>query len=144
MDRTETVVSFASPKEKEDKDAGGQHLEGDILARIYNDVNGDYAKPCDDCFDFAALVVFHSVKALLDHTDSPDLQVFRIFEEYISDLVSDFFDQFQSFYLFLLRQSSRQSLSKNSVIIIEFSPLNSMSETFRSIWMTIGMTWTLC
>lgn len=50
-------------------------------------MNGDYARQCDDCFDFAALVVFHAVKALLDITDDDSLQVFRIFEEYISVLV---------------------------------------------------------
>ena len=53
------------------------------------DVNGDHARQCEDCFDFAALAVFHAVKALLDYTtEDPNLQVFRIFEEYISILVS--------------------------------------------------------
>ena len=84
---TETVVTFAAPKEKEDGEAA-IHQQGDLRNSIYKDVNGDYARQCDDCFDFAALAVFHAVKALLDHTDDPNLQVFRIFEEYISELVS--------------------------------------------------------
>lgn len=82
---TETVITFAAPKEKEDIDTPWKL--GDLRSNIYRDVNGDYARQCDDCFDFAALVVFHAVKALLDITDDDSLQVFRIFEEYISVLV---------------------------------------------------------
>ena len=63
---------------------------------ISQDVNGDHARQCDDCFDFAALAVFHAVKALLDHTDDPNLQVFRIFEEYISILVSMALDCYEN------------------------------------------------
>lgn len=82
----ETVITFAAPKEKEDIDTPWEL--GDLRSNIYRDVNGDYARQCDDCFDFAALVLFHAVKALLDITDDDSLQVFRIFEEYISVLVS--------------------------------------------------------
>lgn len=81
----ETVITFAAPKEKEDIDSPWDL--GDLRSNIYRDVNGDYARQCDDCFDFAALVVFHAVKAMLDITDDDSLQVFRIFEEYISVLV---------------------------------------------------------
>ena len=81
----ETVITFAAPKEKEDLDIRWEL--GDLRSSIYQDVNGDYARQCDDCFDFAALVVFHAVKAMLDITDDDSLQVFRIFEEYISILV---------------------------------------------------------
>ena len=80
-----TVVTFFAPKEKEDDD-GGLWKEGDLRSEIYQDINGDYANQCTDPYDFAALAVFHAVKALLDRTTNRNLQVFRIFEEYISIL----------------------------------------------------------
>ncbi|KAL8819732.1 MAG: hypothetical protein Q9223_001889 [Gallowayella weberi] len=52
----QTVVTFATPKEKEDD--GGLSDQGDLRENIYKDVNGDYARRCSDPFDFAALVVF--------------------------------------------------------------------------------------
>lgn len=81
----ETVITFASPKEKEEND-GGLWKQADLVGNIYQDINGDFARQCADPFDFAALAVFHAVKALLDHTSDLNLQVFRIFEEYISIL----------------------------------------------------------
>lgn len=81
----ETVVTFASPKEKDEND-GGLWKQADLVGNIYQDINGDFARQCEDPFDFAALAVFHAVKALLDHTNDMSLQVFRIFEEYISIL----------------------------------------------------------
>ena len=81
----ETVVTFASPKEKDENDRG-LWKQADLVGNIYQDINGDFARQCADPFDFAALAVFHAVKALLDHTSDLNLQVFRIFEEYISIL----------------------------------------------------------
>ncbi len=81
----ETIVTFASPKERDEND-GGRWKQADLVGNIYQDINGDFARPCEDPFDFAALAVFHAVKALLDHTKDLNLQVFRIFEEYISIL----------------------------------------------------------
>ena len=82
---SKTVVTFFAPKEKEEND-GGLWKEGDLRSEIYQDINGDYANQCADPFDFAALAVYHAVKALLDRTTDRNLQVFRIFEEYISIL----------------------------------------------------------
>ena len=81
----ETVVTFATAKEKEEND-GGLSKQADLVGNIYEDINGDFAKQCADPFDFAALAVYHAVKALLDDTNDLNLQVFRIFEEYISIL----------------------------------------------------------
>ena len=81
----QTVVTFFSPKEKEDND-DGLWREGDLRSAIYQDINGDYANQCADPFDFAALAVFHAIRALLEGATDPNLQVFRIFEEYISIL----------------------------------------------------------
>ncbi|KAL8696229.1 MAG: hypothetical protein Q9224_002904, partial [Gallowayella concinna] len=52
----QTVVTFATPKEKEDD--GDLSDQGDLRDNVYKDVNGDYARRCSDPFDFAALVVF--------------------------------------------------------------------------------------
>jgi len=71
--------------------------EADLRALLYKDINGDHAGQCNDCFDFAALAVSHAVKALLDHTDDPNLQVFRIFEEYISELTEQQTKSFKEF-----------------------------------------------
>ena len=92
----ETVVTFASPKEKEEHDEG-LWKQADLVGNIYQDINGDFARQCTDPFDFAALAVFHAVKALLDHTSDLNLQVFRIFEEYISILTEQQTRSFKEF-----------------------------------------------
>ncbi|MCJ1421829.1 hypothetical protein MMC32_008196 [Xylographa parallela] len=89
-----TVVTFAAPKEKNDDNPSD---EADLLTLLYKDINGDHAEQCNDCFDFAALAVTHAVKALLEHTDDPNLQVFRIFEEYISELTEQQTKSFKEF-----------------------------------------------
>ncbi|MCJ1293387.1 hypothetical protein MMC34_004941 [Xylographa carneopallida] len=89
-----TVVTFAAPKEKSDDNPSE---EADLRTLLYKDINGDHAKQCNDCFDFAALAVTHAVKALLEHTDDPNLQVFRIFEEYISELTEQQTKSFKEF-----------------------------------------------
>jgi Mg2+ and Co2+ transporter CorA len=66
---------------------------------VYNDVNGDpkFSKQCHDCFDFASLSILHAVTVLLDKSDDKDLQVFRIFEEYLSDLTEQQTLSFKTF-----------------------------------------------
>lgn len=83
----QTVVTFFASKEKEEND-NGLWREADLRNEIYQDINGDYANQCVDPYDFAALVVFHAIEALLERTLDRNLQVFRIFDEYISVLMS--------------------------------------------------------
>ena len=90
-----TLVTFASPKEREND--SGLSKQGDLLGNLYQNVNGDYADQCRDPFDFAALAVLHAVQALLDHTTDLNLQVFRIFEEYISILTEQQTSSFKDF-----------------------------------------------
>ena len=93
----QTVITFFAPKEKEDND-NGLSREGDLRSEIYQDINGDFANQCADPFDFAALAVMHAVKALLgDRTTDRNLQVFRIFEEYISILTEQQTSSFKHF-----------------------------------------------
>lgn len=58
---------------------------------IFNEVNVDLTRQCENALDLAALSVLHSVTVLLDRSSHPDLEVFRIFEEAISVLVSALF-----------------------------------------------------
>ena len=107
-----TVVTFATPKEEEKKDRGLSR-QGDLLGELYQNVNGDYADQCHDPFDFAALAVLHAVKALLDSTSDLNLQVFRIFEEYISILTEQ---QTKSFKYFRNTHTSRDPKESDTKI----------------------------
>jgi hypothetical protein len=95
MDK-QTVITFFASKEKEEMDKGLRG-EGNLRSEIYRDVNGDYANQCKDPFDFAALAVSHAVKAMLDRTIDRDLQVFGVFEEYISILTERQTSSFKQF-----------------------------------------------
>lgn len=96
MDK-QTVITFFAPKEKEEND-GGLWREGDLRSEIYQDINGDFANQCEDPLDFAALAVMHAVKAMFgDGVTDRDLQVFRIFEEYISILTEQQTSSFKHF-----------------------------------------------
>ena len=92
----QTVVSFFASKEREEHDHGLSR-ECDIRSMIYQDINGDYANQCSDPFDFAALAVCHAIKALLEDATDQNLQVFRIFEEYISILTERQTSSFKEF-----------------------------------------------
>lgn len=76
----DSIVTFSTPKEQEDGIQSTAHLQADIRSSVLRDVNGDYARQVEDCFDHAALIVFHCVEALFEHADDPALNVFRTFE----------------------------------------------------------------
>lgn len=93
----QTVITFFAAKEKEEND-GGLWREGDLRSEIYQDINGDFANQCADPLDFAALAVMHAIKAMFgDGVTDRDLQVFRIFEEYISILTEQQTSSFKYF-----------------------------------------------
>ena len=81
------VLTCFTPKEERDGDPPFQ--PADLRNAIYNDVNGDsqFATKCDNPYDFLALVVCDAITVFLDGMEEKDLQVFRIFEDYISQLV---------------------------------------------------------
>ena len=74
---------------KEERDGDPPFRPADLRNAIYNDVNGDpqFATKCDNPYDFLVLVVCDAVTVFLDGMQEKDLQVFRIFEDYISQLV---------------------------------------------------------
>ena len=93
----QTVITFFAAKEKEEND-NGLSREGDLRSEIYQDINGDFANQCADPLDFAALAVMHAIKAMFnDNVKDRDLQVFRIFEEYISILTEQQTSSFKHF-----------------------------------------------
>ncbi len=85
--RLDTILTFFPAKEKDGYDPSWE--QADLRSAIYNDVNGDprFATQCKDCFDFAALAMHYAVTVFLEQSTHRDLQVFRIFEEAISDYV---------------------------------------------------------
>ncbi|KAF2086603.1 hypothetical protein K490DRAFT_66386 [Saccharata proteae CBS 121410] len=83
---SESVVTFFSAKEEDGEDSALR--QGDLRTSILNDINGDprFAKQCWNPFEFAALAICHAAGVLLEKVTDRDLEVFRIFEEYISQL----------------------------------------------------------
>lgn len=71
----------------------GHHMEGplyqqaDLRDSVFNEVNADLTRRCENALDLAALTVLHAVTVLIDRSSHPDLEIFRIFEEAISILV---------------------------------------------------------
>ncbi|KAJ3483082.1 hypothetical protein NLG97_g7391 [Lecanicillium saksenae] len=82
---TQTVVTFF-PKRESDPIEGPLFQQADLRDSIFNEVNVDLTRQCENALDLAALSVLHAVTVLLDRSSHPDLEVFRIFEEAISVL----------------------------------------------------------
>ncbi|ATY60758.1 ankyrin repeat [Cordyceps militaris] len=82
---TQTVVTFF-PKREGDPIEGPLFQQADLRDSIFNEVNVDFTRQCENALDLAALSVLHAVTVLLDRSSHPDLEVFRIFEEAISVL----------------------------------------------------------
>ncbi|KAJ9631096.1 hypothetical protein H2203_001627 [Taxawa tesnikishii (nom. ined.)] len=84
---------------REERQGDNSFQQGDLKKTIYDDVNGDpyFAKRCENCFDLAALVVYHAVTVFLERIKDKDLQVFRVFEEYISVLTEQQTVSFKEF-----------------------------------------------
>ncbi|KAF4466612.1 hypothetical protein FALBO_6539 [Fusarium albosuccineum] len=80
-----TVLSFF-PKREGDAIEGPLYQQADLRDSIFNEVNVDLTRQCENALDLAALAVLHAVTVLLDRSSHPDLEVFRIFEEAISVL----------------------------------------------------------
>ena len=65
---------------------GPLYQQADLRDSIFNEVNADLTRPCENALDLAALAVLHAVSVLIDRSSHPDLEIFRIFEEAISIL----------------------------------------------------------
>ncbi|KAF4595977.1 ankyrin repeat protein [Ophiocordyceps camponoti-floridani] len=80
-----TLVSFF-PKRESDPTEGPLFQQADLRDSIFNDVNVDLTRQCENALDLAALAALHAVSVLLDRSSHPDLEVFRLFDEAISAL----------------------------------------------------------
>ncbi|EFY94783.2 ankyrin repeat protein [Metarhizium robertsii ARSEF 23] len=83
--QSHTVVSFF-PRRESDPIEGPLYQQADLRDSIFNEVNVDLTRQCENALDLAALAALHAVSVLLDRPSHPDLEVFRIFEEAISVL----------------------------------------------------------
>ncbi|KAG6002385.1 hypothetical protein E4U21_003145 [Claviceps maximensis] len=81
--QSHTVLSFF-PKRESDPIEGPLYQQADLRDSIFNEVNVDLTRQCENALDLAALAALHAVTVLLDRSSHPDLEIFRIFEEAIS------------------------------------------------------------
>lgn len=66
---------------------GPLYQQADLRDSVFNEVNADLTRRCENALDLAALTVLHAVTVLIDRSSHPELEIFRIFEEAISILV---------------------------------------------------------
>jgi hypothetical protein len=66
---------------------GKLYQQADLRNSIYNEVNADLSRQCENSLDLAALVALHSVTLMFERASHRDLEIFRIFERAISILV---------------------------------------------------------
>lgn len=94
MDQETIITCFPS---RESERPSENHA--DLRDAIYKDVNGDprLASQCRNCVQFAALTIRHAVTVFLEQKSDKDLEVFRIFEEYISILTEHLTMAFKEF-----------------------------------------------
>ncbi|KAL9616697.1 MAG: hypothetical protein Q9160_008450 [Pyrenula sp. 1 TL-2023] len=95
IDQKSVVTLF--PRKESSVAEGRLYRQGDLRDSIYNEINGDLSRHCENCMDFAALVVLHAVTVLFERTQHRDLQVLRIFEESISILTEKMTQSFKAF-----------------------------------------------
>jgi hypothetical protein len=67
---------------------GRLYQQADLRNSVFNEVNADLTARCENSWDLAALLALHAVTVLFERSSHPDLEIFRIFEEAISILVS--------------------------------------------------------
>ncbi|KAK7413728.1 hypothetical protein QQX98_007371 [Neonectria punicea] len=91
-----TLLSFF-PKREGDAIEGPLYQQADLRDSIFNEVNVDLTRQCENALDLAALAALHAVTVLLDRASHPDLEVFRIFEEAISVLTEKLTSSLKNF-----------------------------------------------
>ncbi|KAI7776077.1 hypothetical protein LA080_005851 [Diaporthe eres] len=82
---SKTMVTFFPSREGNPME-GPLHQQADLRDSVFNEINDDLTRPCENALDLAALTVLHAVTALMERSSHPDLEIFRIFEEAISVL----------------------------------------------------------
>lgn len=93
---SDTLLSFF-PKRESDPIEGPLYQQADLRDSIFNEVNVDLTRQCENALDLAALAALHAVSVLLDRASHPDLEVFRIFDEAISVLTEKLTNSLKTF-----------------------------------------------
>ncbi|KAI9713536.1 MAG: hypothetical protein M1820_000918 [Bogoriella megaspora] len=93
----DTVFSSFTPRQNSHGEP--RFFMADLRHAVLNDIQRDprYACPCEDPLELLAIIIYHAITVLLDQTEQEDLQVFRIFEEYISELTERQTSSFRRF-----------------------------------------------
>ncbi|KAF1987167.1 hypothetical protein K402DRAFT_420401 [Aulographum hederae CBS 113979] len=109
----DTVITFFPGREEDPRDPNWRHA--DLRSAIYEDVNGDpkFATQCKNCFDFASLAIYYAVTVFLEKTTDNNLQIFRIFEESISEYTEQ---QTASFKHFRNSQLERDNMDDEEAV----------------------------
>lgn len=110
----DTIVTFFSNRDNSiDQDVEAADLEAEIRSTLNIPV---YRHRCRNSFDFAALVVYKSVTVLLDCLD-----VFRVFEDWISELNNKTIESFEAFSKECAAHRNSISPSQHQDSSIEFN-----------------------
>lgn len=81
-------MTFCSPREDSDNEVASNQLE--LYDSIIEEIRGDprFAPECSNPFQLVALITLHAVTGLMERSRDKDLEILRIFEQYINILVS--------------------------------------------------------
>ncbi|KAK0383800.1 hypothetical protein NLU13_9711 [Sarocladium strictum] len=85
------------PKRHSDPIEGPLFQQADLRDSIFNEINVDMTRQCENALDLAALAALHAVSVLLDRSSHPNLEIFRIFEEAISVLTEKLTSSLKAF-----------------------------------------------
>lgn len=84
VDTTSLITFF--PSREGNPMEGPLYQQADLRDSILNEVNADLTRQCENALDLAALTVLHAVSVLIDRSSHPNLEIFRIFDEAVSNL----------------------------------------------------------
>jgi hypothetical protein len=63
------------------------YLPADLRNNVFNEINSDISRRCENSLDLAGLIVLHAVTLLFEGSSPRDVDVFRVFEESMSIIV---------------------------------------------------------
>ncbi|MCJ1448381.1 MAG: hypothetical protein MMC23_008896 [Stictis urceolatum] len=129
---SDEVLTFAPKRESIDEDPDLASC-ADLNTSILHGVTGPGKLKVDDCFDLAALVVLSCITQLLDDTDHPNLQVFKIFEEYISELTEAHTEAFKDFKDNQVRNQSGYDNRRDLHNLLELRDISDELQTIKKL-----------
>ena len=106
----DTIVTFAPRREDQGEPEKFSSYQADPVLAVLRSLTVERNAEVNDCFDLAALLIFHSVEALLKGSVDSNLKVFRIFEGFLSDKIEE---QTASYKQFRAAQKSEKAQFDN-------------------------------